>query len=160
MSTTSNECGVSFSSLMVQVFGKKKLYRCTSYNILADPARISRTSTLPPPQSSTNIVIGVDRSSSITTVMNGRTVELHCPYSGIETPETRWFKVDGPTSIPISTGNPPGYTVTDSMNNLILQINSFNSAFAGTFLCNTSNNAGDDQGSSTIAGMLAYTCRQ
>ena len=102
--------------------------------------------------SSNNTVIGVGRNSTAQDIKSGRTIELHCPYSGINTPQTTWFKV-GTTLTQITNGSPPGFRVIDNPFNLILVIENFNTSSAGTYLCTTTNIAGDDLANTTIQGM-------
>jgi hypothetical protein len=127
----SNVCGASNSSLNIQVF---------------EPATIDRTSTLPP-STPTRLVIGVNRTV-VPPIMSGVRVELHCPYSGVETPQAQWFKVMDSLPTPIVPGG--GYMLVPSSNNLILVIDSFSSSFNGTYRCVVSNNAGDDQGDTVL----------
>ena len=101
---------------------------------------------------SNNTVIGVGRNSTAQDIQSGRTVELHCPYSGIDKPQTRWFKV-GSTLTPISDGSPPGFRMIDNPFNLILMIENFNTSLTGTYLCITTNIAGDDLANTTMQGI-------
>lgn len=122
-------------------------------SFIIDPARINRVSTLPPTNSMVTI-IGAGRNTTNFEIATGRTVMLRCPTSGIEAPQTTWFRLNGTQLVPVSNSD-LGVTVVNFMNDLILSIASYNDSFAGLYRCVTSNNAGDDTGDITLQSTAA-----
>ena len=95
---------------------------------------------------------GAGRSDDPVTVAGNDTVRLHCPYSGINEPTTRWLLVasDG-TTTEIVDMPPDIMLINDIVNrNLILVINNFREEFEGTYRCDTGNIAGEDEGDIVI----------
>ena len=126
----------------------RNIKHSTQYQMLfhsIDPARIDRTSSLPP-TTPTKIVAGAGRTNQSISVINGNTIELHCPYLGTEKPSTTWYRV-GPSGVLVSiNSSTPGVTISDISNDLILTFSSFAPSLVGTYRCVTTNNAGDDEG--------------
>ena len=116
-----------------------------------DPARIDRTSSLPP-TTPTKIVAAAGRTNQSISVRNGNTIELHCPYLGTEKPSTTWYK-EGSLGVfvPINSST-PGVTISDISNDLILTFSTFVPSLLGTYRCITINNAGDDEGIVILGG--------
>ena len=86
--------------------------------------------------------------------MENATVRLYCPFTGIDTPSTRWFRVNGVGDrSPVVAMPPKILLVNEIINNittLVLVINNFQRELGGTYECDTENNAGDDDGRVTL----------
>ena len=105
---------------------------------------------LPPPSSDNEMNIGAGRPDRPVEVMENVTVRLYCPFTGFDTPSTRWFRIseDGSRS-PVVAMPPNILLVNEILNNistLVLVINKFQRELEGTYECDTENNAGDDDG--------------
>ena len=119
-----------------------------------DPAVIDRESPLPP-DTPDERNIGAGRPDDPVNVAENVTVRLHCPYSGIHVPTTRWLLVtNNRTTTEIVDMPPDIMLINDTVNrNLILVINNFREEFEGTYRCDTRNVAGEDEGDIVIHSM-------
>lgn len=104
--------------------------------------------TIPPSTPDTTRVSVTGDSVSITV---GQTAEIYCPISGIDTPTTMWLRVVNNIPVPVADLNLPGVTErldsTPEGDVLVLVFDSFESAQAATYICQTTNIAGDDSSS-------------
>ena len=96
--------------------------------------------------------IGAGRPDDPVRIVENVTVRLHCPYSGINEPTTRWLLVASDRTTTEIVDMPPNIMlINDTVNrNLILVINNFREEFEGTYRCDTGNIAGDDEGDVVI----------
>ena len=119
-----------------------------------DPAVIDRETPLPP-DTPNERNFGAGRSDGPMNVAENITVRLHCPYSGIHEPTTRWLLVtNNRTTTEIVDIPPDIMLINDTVNrNLILVINNFREEFEGTYRCDTRNIAGEDEGDIVIHSM-------
>ena len=118
-----------------------------------DPAVIDRETPLPP-DTPDERNIGAGRSDGPMNVAENVTVRLHCPYSGIHDPTTRWLLVANNRTTEIVDIPPDIMLINDTVNrNLILVINNFREEFECTYRCDTGNIAGDDEGDIIIHSM-------
>ena len=92
---------------------------------------------------------GAGRIYGAQTISDGSPVTLQCPTSGIDDPNTRWEFITPQDGYRVGTTLPPGVTeLNQVIGGLIVSTLTFtfNSSYAGTFVCLTSNVAGSDQG--------------
>ena len=116
-----------------------------------DPAVIDRETPLPP-DTPNERNIGAGRPDDPVRIVENVTVRLHCPYSGINEPTTRWLLVASDRTTTEIVDMPPDIMlINDTVNrNLILVINNFREESEGTYRCDTGNIAGDDEGDVVI----------
>ncbi len=119
-------------------------YRCFVY-LYIEPARIDRTTPLPP-SSDSEINIGAGRPDEPVEVMDSVTVRLHCPYTGIDEPTTRWVTVNNDRTTTDVVSMPPNVVIVNENNSIILVIMNFSEELEATYRCVTDNNAGSDDG--------------
>ena len=109
------------------------------------PARIDRTRKLPTPDNN-EVVQGAGRTNEPVYGRDNNKISLHCFYSGLGQPITQWFFVlPSGMQVPVNSSDPV-INITDNSMNLILTIFPFSERYAGTYRCNTSNDAGSDTG--------------
>ena len=117
---------------------------------IPEPAKIDRIIHLPPPSSDNEKNIGAGRPNQPVEVMKNMTVRLYCPFTGIDTPSTKWSRISEDGSRSPVVAMPPNILlvneVIDNINTSVLIINSFQEELEGTYACNTDNNAGSDEG--------------
>ena len=109
------------------------------------PSQIDRFKNLPNP-SDNEIIQGAGRTKQPVYGNKNNIISLHCNYRSRTEANTQWFHVflNG-TQVPVDT-NDPAINITDDGMNSILTIFPFSQRFAGTYRCNTSNEAGSDTG--------------
>ena len=129
------------------------IYTQFVFNFLlhTDPAIIDRETPLPP-DTPDEMNIGAGRPDDPVRIVENVTVRLHCPYSGINEPTTRWLLVNSDRTTTEIVDMPPDIMlISDIINrNLILVINNFREEFVGTYRCDTRNIAGEDEGDVVI----------
>lgn len=81
-------------------------------------------------------------------------LELHCPFNGVDGPNTTWTRVDPVADI----ADVPNASTMLVGNNLILVINPFNSENEGTYRCSTENIAGADDAEVVLRGLCDALC--
>ena len=124
-----------------------------------EPARINRTSPLPP-STDTGINVGAGRPDEPVRVpRDDVTVRLYCPYTGLDQPTTRWVRVNSNGSTTDVVAMPPDLTLMTSNNNVVLTIRNFDEDRQGTYRCVTDNNAGEDEGDIILRReLLSFNC--
>ena len=115
-------------------------------NLFTDPARIKRRSPLPP-GGENEVVGGAGRSLEKLCIPRDGSLKLHCCVTGIDQPVTNWSRIleDG-TIVPINLTDPSiSIDRTDPLNP-ILCISPYMARHEGKYLCETTNNPGNDSG--------------
>lgn len=119
-------------------------------SISTDPARINRRKTLPAPGEN-ELVQGAGRTNEPVCGRDNNRLSLHCCYSGIDRPTTRWlFVFPNGTEVPVNTSDPAITVTDDDRMNSVLTIFPFGPRYVGTYRCNTTNIAGTDAGNVNV----------